>query len=423
MKVLWLSANSGLLTAKTGSGNYNGGGWISSLQGLLKSRDEISLGLAFIGNETNDLKEIHNGVSYYSIAKPPQGKITKIWYYYNGYKSDNSNKYIASLLKIIEDFNPDIIHLFGIENQLSCILGNTNIPIVVHLQGILNPCVNAFWPVGFSKIDFLFPFSIREWILRNGFLYAKKSLFVRSKKEQKSLSKVQYFMGRTHWDNALSNLYAPNSIYYHVDEVLRDVFYKFAGQWRIKSNETFIIVSTISETVYKGLDFILKTCALLTEQTDIKFKWCVAGLSSRSRMVPIFEHALKIKSDEVHIQYMGTMKAEDLCDLELKSNLFVHPSYIDNSPNSLCEAQMLGLPVIATYVGGIPSLVESNKTGKLIPSNDPFLLAAEIKDLFYNPSFASFLGQCAYEQASIRHSKTRILESLINVYSSIQSLP
>ena len=40
----------------------------------------------------------------------------------------------------------------------------------------------------------------------------------------------------------------------------------------------------------------------------------------------------------------------------LDSHLYVYPSLMDNSPNALCEAQLLGVPCIATYVGGIPKM-------------------------------------------------------------------
>ena len=65
----------------------------------------------------------------------------------------------------------------------------------------------------------------------------------------------------------------------------------------------------------------------------------------------------------------------------LSCTAYVHPSYIDNSPNSVCEAQVLGVPVVATDVGGVPSIVENGKTGWLVPANDPVATASRLSGL------------------------------------------
>ena len=49
-----------------------------------------------------------------------------------------------------------------------------------------------------------------------------------------------------------------------------------------------------------------------------------------------------------------------MCDRYLKSNLFVCCSAIENSPNSLGEAQLLGMPYVASFVGGVPEIAGMN---------------------------------------------------------------
>lgn len=58
--------------------------------------------------------------------------------------------------------------------------------------------------------------------------------------------------------------------------------------------------------------------------------------------------------------------------------MYVHPAYIDNSPNALCEAMLLGVPCIASYVGGIPSIIQNEVSGLLAPANEPYYLAEKI---------------------------------------------
>lgn len=418
MRVLWLSVTSGLFQDKS-SPNYNGGGWIASLQRIIQEQENIQLGLAFLSS-TYSHKEKQENTTYYPIYTPPQKSLAKLKEYYGGYKKYKTEQYVDEINSIIQDFRPDVIHLFGMENQLATILGKTTVPIVVHLQGLLAPYDNAFFPIELNKKSFLFPFSINEWILRNGYIYAKNNIHIRGEREKKLFKKVTYTMGRTNWDYQVSQLLAPQSYYYHVDEVLRDIFYQNAGTWELeKLPNKLIITSTISNTIYKGLDLILKTAYLLKTETNIDFEWNVIGIHPSTKIIRFFEKATQIKSNEVNIYYKGILNADELCDNLLKSHVYVHPSYIDNSPNSVCEAQLLGVPVIGTNVGGIPSLINNGVNGILIPANAPYELAYHLKELYQNKELTQELSKQGYLSASQRHKRDKILTDLIKTYQSI----
>lgn len=419
MRILWLSVNKGMYhNPKATNSDYNGGGWIPSLQKLVIYSKETILGLAYITNAQKN-KEVQDNTIYYPIYENPKNSWQKINGYYGGYKKIDSHKYLNQIQQIIEDFHPDIIHLFGLENPLATILGNTMIPIVVHLQGLLKPYDNAFFPVGFNKSSFLIPFSIREWIFRNGYIFAKDNIHVRGEKELSLFKKVDYAMGRTTWDYQVSQLLAPQSKYFHVDEVLRDVFYENAGKWRYSKVQELKIISTLSNTVYKGLDTILKTANLLKTQSNIPFTWKIVGINLQDQIVRFFERKLRISGKDVNIEYAGVMDACELCNELLNNHIYVHPSYIDNSPNSVCEAQLLGMPVIGTYVGGIPSLINNNEDGLLVPANAPYELAYLLKNLYLEQDLATKLGNGAYNTASKRHNKEKILYDLMSVYKNV----
>lgn len=419
MRILWLSMNSGLYQdINKPNASYNGGGWISSLQKLVEAAEENVLALAFISH-TPLKKIVQNRTVYYPIYEKASNKIQKIIQYHGGYKHINSKKYLSQINDVIEDFKPDIIHLFGLENQLSSVLEQHKVPVVVHLQGLLAPYDNAFFPVDFNKSSFLFPFTVREWIYRNGYIFAKNSIHVRGKREYDLFKKMRYAMGRTEWDYQISQLLSKDSLYFHVDEILRDPFYLNAGKWECPNTSEFKIVSTISNTIYKGLDLILKAACLLKKQTDINFKWQVIGISNQDAIVRFFERKLKINSSEVGVEYLGVLKENDLCDALLDSHMYVHPSYIDNSPNSLCEAQLLGMPVIGTFVGGIPSLINHNETGILVPANAPFELAYYLKTCYIEKENMKRMGRMAYLTACQRHNKNRVLRSLLDTYLNV----
>ena len=63
------------------------------------------------------------------------------------------------------------------------------------------------------------------------------------------------------------------------------------------------------------------------------------------------------------------------------SSIVAVPSRMESLPTTVKEAFFLNIPVVATNVGGIPELIVNNKTGILVPPNDPEKLANAINDL------------------------------------------
>ena len=125
--------------------------------------------------------------------------------------------------------------------------------------------------------------------------------------------------------------------------------------------------------------------------------------------------------DAVNIKFLGTLSAEDLAVQLAEADIYVHTAYIDNSPNSLCEAQIIGIPVITTYVGGIPSLVKNYETGILIPSNEPHMLAMEIVKLSRDTKLMEQLSHQGQLAARQRHNPESIKNTLTDIYQKIIS--
>lgn len=400
------------------AGGYNGCGWIASLQKIVKDVDSLQLGFVFLTPRQLDKMDDGN-VAYYPIYNKPLSALGKIKKYYGGYKREEGHSFDKEVEWIINDFNPDLIHLFGIENDMAAsVLNQTKLPVVVHLQGMLAPYDNAFFPVGFNSFSFIWPPTKEEWLMRNGYIYAKKNIHIRAEREKKLFEKVRYCMGRTDWDYKVSRLMASDSCYFHVEEVLRDAFQRKAGKWNLCENK-FVILSTVSETIYKGLDVILKTAKILKKHTKLVFEWQVVGIKYDARIVSFFEKQLNINSKEVNIKYLGVVNADELVELQLGASVYVHPSYIDNSPNSICEAQLVGMPVVATNVGGISSILDNGNAGILVPANAPYELAYCIKKLFDDKDLCRNVALKAYQFAVKRNNPDSIKEQLINAYNEI----
>jgi glycosyltransferase involved in cell wall biosynthesis len=408
MRVLWFSVTPSMYGKNNTS--HNGGGWISSLEELVRNEKSIELGIAFEFNDTS-FKVVRDNVYYYPLYlwKSKLQKIKKKLFF-----SEEEKRIIPACLKIIEDFKPDIIHVFGSEWSFGLINQFISIPVIIHMQGSIPPYFNARFPAGFGKCNFILYNGIN--LLKTIKQYRADLFFkLRSAREERILKTCKYYMGRTEWDKSLTRLYAPDSLYFYCSESLRAPFINSCKIWKKQKRENIIFVSTISSPLYKGSDLILKTAKLLKENTQINFEWKIIGIND----ILIHEKLTKIRAGNVNVKLLGTLSADSLIDELLDSDIFIHPSYIDNSPNSVCEAQYLGVPVISTDVGGISSLIKNEETGFLVPSNDPYMMASKIITLIKDESIARSTGLKGSEIAKERHSQQKILTDLKNIYNKV----
>ena len=407
MRILWFTNTPSCY--KSEKGGYNGGGWISSLEKEIKKIKDIELGICFHLNGEPS-KIIQDKVTYYPISRYTNilGKL------YNRIILSNKKqdeKDLKQYLKVINDFKPDIINIFGSENNYGLISLHVQIPIILHIQGIITPYLTAFCPPKYSFSNIIFSSFNPIKILKS---YRNiKNWYYQKEREQLMLAHIPYFMGRTEWDKRVTEIYAPNSKYFHCNEILRENFYH---NQRYLGNNKLNITTTISSPYYKGFDTILQAAYILRYNLKLDFTWNVYGISD----VKNHERKFNIKCQECNIKIGGIIDEKTLVSQILKSTVFVHPSYIDNSPNSVCEAQILGCPIIATNVGGIPSLIENGVSGLLIPANDPYQMAYLIQKLHIEKDFAKQIGENGKNIALQRHNKETIIKELISIYNTIK---
>ncbi|MFN3998116.1 glycosyltransferase family 4 protein [Algoriphagus sp.] len=417
MKILWFTNTPSLYDQ--GHHHYHGGGWIESLEELVRDQKGIDLAVSFF-HKFDKEKIVKNRTTYFPILRNPKiiNPFKVIINNWRGRFEDHvfDNKF----LKIINDFKPDVIHVFGTEGPFSKIQMLTKVPVVIHVQGVLNPCLNSYYPVNQSDWSFVFNTSyLFNNLIGNSPNFEKKRFSTKAKREQDFLSNAKFIMGRTNWDKMLAKLYNPNVQYFHIDEVLRPVFYQIEFISKQHPDKRFKIISTLSPTIYKGIDVILKTARQLKKLTNIDFQWEIIGLEKSSKLLKHFESTEKIMHQDVNIICRGRKKPEEMIELMQSTDVFVHPSYIDNSPNSVCEAQMLGLSVIACDVGGISTLVQDGETGFLIPSNGVFELTHYLIMLEGDKNLRKKIGQKAKHIALQRHNRDKIVADLLKVYSNL----
>ena len=119
---------------------------------------------------------------------------------------------------------------------------------------------------------------------------------------------------------------------------------------------------------------------------DKGFKLIILGTCNYDDINSIISNNDLTEIDTKNIDCRGMQDASSMIDVYRDSFCLVHPTYIDNSPNSVCEAQLSGLPVIATDVGGVSEVVVDGKSGFLVPVRDKNALYEKIYLLLSTPS-------------------------------------
>lgn len=411
MKVLWFSAS---VPSRYTDGKKYLAGWQDSLEQLVRSRKDIELAVAFPVSVAAEHKEV-DGVWYYPIYAPLSR--------FNKFKSRFSayiqiNKQIEMGKKIIENYSPDIIQVFGTEFGFGLLAKHTEIPVVVHILGAMIPYDNAKFPPGYNNYTYFKAVkgNLFRWLNNYVICKFRDSRVVM---EGEVWKQVKYYMGRTDWDKAVSSVLCPGRYYYHVDEALRPDFLSKKYQWTPPCDGKLRIVSTGCGTLWKGLDMMLKTAKILKEM-NVEFEWNVCGRmpNDHRQIVEYHEHTT---FKEAGINLLGMTPPDKLAELLAISTLYVHTSYIDNSPNSICEAQCIGIPVISTNVGGISSLVANGVDGILVPANDPYQMAYNIVTISKDERKMKTFSENAKLKALERHNPDIIIAQLYDCYNQIKN--
>jgi glycosyltransferase involved in cell wall biosynthesis len=412
MKVLWF-VNTPSLGASYLKATTIGGGWIESLEAKITQIPDLRLGIVFKWAEAQVSPFTIEKTKYYPVYKPlPKGKLSKIvhrWKHKTAYEEN-----IPIYLDIIEEFKPDVIHIFGTEDDFGLVIPKLSIPCIIHIQGNLTVYSHK-WYSGMSSIDVLRHSKLSMLLKGNGLLHEYQVYKKEAERERKIFQGCHFFAGRTDWDRRIALSLAPAATYFHCEEMLRKEFY--VNQWTSPSATDYSIVTTIRKNIYKGLETILECKKILQKSfPQLQIQWKVAGIKNGDELVSLAESKYKEKFENNNILLLGRLDVNQLITEMLSANLFIHPSHIDNSPNSLCEAMILGMPVISTYAGGIPSLLDDRKEGILVQDGDPYALCGAIIELIRDKDYAATLGKNARTRAIARHNDQGIVDSLLNIY-------
>ncbi len=405
MKILWF------INSSLSKGSYRTF-WISVLLKEVSKVENLTLGICYLTEEENVQPFQESGVHYFPVSAR-KNYFVKIIHRLLHVNKDANN--FNDYLTVVDQFKPDLINIYGTEREYAELVPLVKCKCLIHIQGILVPYFQ-FWTIAHKDNRHVF-FASKPLNLLLG-IGAFHNYFKMKKnvaREQKMLATLEYVSGRTDWDRHITKALSPKAVYFHIDEVIRDEF--FESEWQHASSVHYTFISIIGNDYFKGYDIALRTTALL-EQRGLTFKWKIFGLSEKLDSVKMIEKMLHMKRP-ASIELMGHSDAKGMIEHMKNASLYIHPSKIENSPNSVCEAMLLGMPVVASYTGGVPSLIQEKVSGLLYPNLDFYALTGIILEYLPQAEKLKEMGMNARKSALKRHDKKKIVNDLLQAYKTI----
>lgn len=389
------------------------GGWmLGSAEALLNSCADIELYVATVSKYVKELRRIDGKAMKYFLIPYGKGNLK-----YN-------SQYEHYWSEVRELINPDVVHIHGTEysHGLAYIKACGNRNVVISIQG-LTSAYYYYYYYGIPAFDILRHITFRD-IIRGNLFQEKKRFAKRGKYEKLMISRVDHIIGRTSWDYAQVRTINPDVNYHFCNEILRPDFYD-GEMWNYNNCEPHSIFFSQAHYPIKGFHQLLKAMPyILRRYPDTKIfvggrditrsKEGLKGMIKLNGYGAILSSMIRRYGLEEKIHFLGNLDASQMINQYLKCNVFVCSSTIENSPNSLAEAQILGTPVVASYVGGIPDMMSGDEK-HLYRFEEVSMLSEKICGVFADgPNQIDMI-----EVARTRHNKEINTKMLLDIYDEI----
>lgn len=414
MKVLWV-----VNTIFPDAARYLGqkptvfGGWMYGTAERLAQSSEVNLSVA-TAYTGKDVCSFRVGCIDYWLLPAKKGKIAH-----------------DDWCKVATQIAPEIVHIHGTEYGYGMTLMEAmpELKFIISIQGLVS-VYHRYYLAGMSFWDVFRNLTFRDIVRRDTLFQSRRKFYLRGLTEVKYIQQADALIGRTDWDRAHVKAINPAARYFTCNESLRDIFYE-GDKWSFdECRRNSIFISQASYPI-KGFHQVLKAAALLKNRypdllievagDDITASKTLKDRLRRNGYGCYIKNLIKKYGLDSNVKFLGTLSAEEMKQAYLRAHVFICPSSIENSPNSLGEAQILGVPSIASYSGGIPSMVTYGRSAILYPFEE-FEMLSDIVDGCFSHKYNLFdISRLSIIDASKRYGRKLGVLNSISIYKTVMS--
>ena len=200
--------------------------------------------------------------------------------------------------------------------------------------------------------------------------------------------------------------------------------HKFTFKIRHFPDDGVVRLATTGRLIEKkGIEYAIRGVAILLKQYP-EIEYNIIGDGYLREELQQLIDSLGI-ADKVKL--LGWRQQREIIAILDRSHIFLAPCVTakdgnqDAPVNTLKEAMAMGLPVIATYHGGIPELVKDGVSGCLVPERDSNAIAEKIQYLIDNPQIWQNMGQNGRQFVEQHYDINKLNDDLITIYQTLLS--
>ena len=429
-KVLWICNIMLPAIARELSLPYsNREGWLSGIfDRITEKKEEIEISVCFpIGNLTAGEEELLSGLSVNGARC------------YGFHENLNTPEIYDRELErefseIFEMAKPDMIHVFGTEfpHALAAVkVFAKPEKTLIGIQGLCYEIAKVYMAGLPEKVQRRV--TLRDFLRKDSLKQQQEKFYLRGKNEIETITLAGHITGRTRFDREGTSRINGKALYHPMNETMRSSFYE--GVWKLEACEKHSIFLGQGDYPLKGFHFLLQAMPeILKKYPDARLY--VAGNSVISHRtvkeklkLPAYGKYLLtlIRKEQLEdkVIILGRLSEEEMKRQFLKSNVFVCASVLENSPNTVGEAMLLGVPVVASRAGGIPDMITDGSEGLLFETGNPHALAAAVAQIFSEEkdgeghTLAMNLSAAGRRRAQNAHDGETNYRRLLEIYGDI----
>ena len=348
--------------------------------------------------------------------------------------------------EIISDYDPDVVHIFGTEfpHSLAMIkaFGKPE-RTLLGLQGLCTAIANEYMadlPENVRKDA-----TLRDRLKNDSLMEQQAKFRLRGENEINMIKLSGHITGRTSFDREAALSINPKAKYHSMNETMREDFYE--GEWKEADAVPHSIFLSQGDYPLKGFHFVLQALPALIEKYPdthvyVAGNSIIGGIDRKTVTVPN-ENGVQIKGSRYplfmrisaygkylkiliakghlknNVTILGKLSAAQMKEQYLKASVFVCPSIIENSPNSVGEAMLLGVPTVASRTGGIPSMLDDGRDGILFEPGDVKGLTEAILQIWEEKVITDVYCENARAHARMTHDADINYARLLEIYHAL----
>lgn len=418
MKILWMS-NVSLLKKEINST----GTWIHSMYEHLKAVEGVVISCNITLSNVLEITKTDDGIlTQYEIPR-------------KGINKDGLPKpYITeSIINIVKNENPDLIHVWGIELFWGIVANNVELkkyPVLIEIQGIKFVCSRTLYFYGGLPMEEIKSMrGLVELVYPSQYIVNLHKNFAKwGEKELSILNGARYINTQSDWVRSIiGNFISKNAKVFNTGIILRKDFTdcRVWSDVHKRSNE-ITIFSVTAERVYKAAHITLLAFALIKEKYP-SAKLRFAGISNPSVFYKSsgYYRYLKRLIRNLHLEdsviFLGSLQSKEMLEEFYKADLCVNSSFVETYCLALAEAMCVGVPCVAAYTSALPELIEHGKSGLFYPMGDYYLCAQRMLQYIEDQNLCLQVSLEASRSIRQKSNVMNIINQQILIYKSVIS--